>query len=72
MKSVYSLILILLFIVYSNNALAGIIEKSRALVENTEGQVVAGQNDWLYLKEEFSHIAAGTFWGEQAKAVSRV
>ncbi|SDP47297.1 alginate O-acetyltransferase complex protein AlgJ [Desulforhopalus singaporensis] len=33
--------------------------------------VVAGEEGWLFLKEELQHIGAGPFWGENAPAATR-
>jgi alginate O-acetyltransferase complex protein AlgJ len=36
-----------------------------------ESQVIEGKDGWLFFLPELRHLAAGTFWGEQAAGVSK-
>ncbi len=50
---------------------SSLTETARLLAGNTAGSVVAGVDDWLFLKEDLAHLAAGRFWGESANAAVR-
>lgn len=65
---------VLSFILLSANTVLAtpLGDVSRDLV-NKEGSasVVEGVDGWLFFKEELRHVAAGRFWGEASKEVTR-
>lgn len=42
-----------------------------AIAEAGDTMTVVGKDNWLFLRKELRHIAAGKFWGEDAKTASR-
>ncbi len=50
---------------------AAITEKIEEIAQGNTTNVIEGVDGWLFFKDELEHIAAGSFWGENAVKVSK-
>lgn len=50
---------------------AAVTDKIEKIIQGNTTNVIEGVDGWLFFKEELEHIAAGSFWGENAVKVSK-
>lgn len=50
---------------------AAVTDKIEEIVHRNPTNVIEGVDGWLFFKEELEHVAAGSFWGENAVKISK-
>lgn len=74
MKNRISIVTVLIVLLSGTSLLAvpTLREMCKELVAASDGKsAIVGGDGWLFLKDEFVHMSAGKFWGEDATKVSR-